>query len=119
MSYYLKYYLNYLDDQSEYDLMKEEFLESVGYPKVHMSWNEWESKAKEFGLDEEQIGELRSDLEENDQLTVPIRFGGKQWWLTEKEIKHVERLQEQFPNDWENRVYEHMDRRTLGRVDTW
>lgn len=101
---------DYLINEYGFDEMTADFMKSVEYSNVHMSWSEWESKAKMFGLEENQILELQSYLENNNQLTTPIRFGGKQWWLTSQEIQHVEQIKKQFPSDWENRVFQHMDR---------
>jgi hypothetical protein len=108
---------DYLMNEYGFCEITADFLDSVEYPNVHMSWSEWESKAKEFGMEENQILELQSYLENNNQLTTPIRFGGKQWWLTSQEIQHVEQLKEQFPGNWENVVYKYMNRRTLGKIN--
>ncbi|MCG5062214.1 MAG: hypothetical protein KA714_30670 [Limnoraphis sp. WC205] len=99
------------------DELTDEFLESVNYPDVHMSWSEWESKAKEFGLEESQIWELQSYLENNNQLTVRFMLGKSLFWLTQREIKHIELLKQQFPDNWEYQVEWHMQRKTLGDLD--
>ncbi|MDF0556399.1 hypothetical protein [Kamptonema sp. UHCC 0994] len=46
--------------------------------------------------------------------TYPMQFAGQRWWLTKPEIKHVQQLKEKFPNNWEAKVIEQTERRTLG-----
>lgn len=97
--------------------LTEEFLSSVGYPHHHKSWSEWESLAREYGLTDELIIELEKFLEENQQLTIPIRFNGQQWWLTKQEIKHVNLIKKYFPKTWESHVAEIMNQLSLGDID--
>jgi glutaredoxin len=94
-----------------------EFLNSVNYPNVHMSWREWAKKAKAYGLTDEQIAELEQHLEENNQLTSPVVFAGRRWWLTRREMKHVELIKQYYPTDWETQVLRRMDCRDLGYPD--
>lgn len=93
---------DYFIKECEFDEMTADFMESVNYPKVHMSWTEWETKALEFGLGTEQIAVIKQHLEKNNQLKIPIELGGKCWLLTEQEIEDIESLKEQYPNEWEN-----------------
>lgn len=86
----------------DFDEITTNFMESVKYPNVHMSWREWEQKALEFGLTAEKIAKLKQFLEKNNQLKIPIQLGGKQWLLTEQEIEDIESLKKQYPNEWEN-----------------
>jgi glutaredoxin len=94
-----------------------EFLNSENYHNVHMSWREWSNKAKAYDLTNEQIAELEQYLEENNQLTSPIVFAGRRWWLTRREMKHVELIKQYYPKDWETQVCKRMDRKDLGYLD--
>lgn len=91
-----------------------DFLNSVNYPRVHKSWKQWSDEAKEYGLDDEQIAELEQYLEANNQLTTPIVFAQRRWWLTRREIKHVELIKQYYPTDWENQACKRMDWGNLG-----
>ena len=82
-----------------------------------MSWSEWQEKAEAYGLDENEIAELQQHLEVNKQLTSPMRFAGRQWWLTKEEIEHVEVLRQYFPTDWEAEVLDRMQTRELGYLN--
>ena len=100
---------------NELDELTQDFLSS--FPsQVHMSWSEWQEKAEAYGLDEKEIAELEQYLEVNKQLTSPMRFAGRQWWLTKHEIEHVEVLRQYFP-DWENEVLDRMQRGELGYLN--
>jgi len=92
----------------------QDFLSSVNYPSVHMSWGEWREQAEAYGLDATEIAELEQHLESSNQLTRPVRFSGRQWWLTTKEIEHVELVKQCFPDNWETQVLDRMQRKELG-----
>lgn len=94
-----------------------EFLKSVNYPRVHMMWSEWLEKAKVYGLSDQEIVELEQYLEENKQLTSPVRFEGKQWWLTRTELQHLELIRQYYSSGWETKVYQQMDRLSLGDLE--
>jgi hypothetical protein len=101
---------------NELDELTQDFLSS--FPsQVHMSWSEWQEKAEAYGLDEKEIAELQQYLEVNKQLTSPMRFAGRQWWLTKQEIGHVEVLQQYFPANWEEEVLDRMQTRVLGYLN--
>ena len=101
---------------NELDELTQDFLSS--FPsQVHMSWSEWQEKAEAYGLDEKEIAELEQYLEENKQLTSPMRFAGRQWWLTKEEIEHVEVLRQYFPTNWEEEVQDRMQRGELGYLN--
>jgi hypothetical protein len=101
---------------NELDELTQDFLSS--FPsQVHMSWSEWQEKAEAYGLDEKEIAELEHYLEVNKQLTSPMRFAGRQWWLTKQEIEHVKVLQQYFPTDWEAEVQDRMQRGGLGYLN--
>lgn len=106
----------YIND-SGLDELTEDFLSSVNYPNVHMSWGEWCEQAKAYGLDATEIAELEQHLESSNQLTRPVRFAGRQWWLTKQEIEHVELVKQCFPDNWETEVENRMQRRELGYSD--
>lgn len=95
-----------------------DFLNDLGYPDVHMGWSTWVKKAKDYGLTDREISELEEYLEDNQQLTMPVQFMGNRWWLTKKEIQHVELLKQYFPNVWEAQVKDRMKRLRLGYIDT-
>jgi len=98
------------------DELTQDFLSS--FPsQVHMSWSEWQEKAEAYGLDENEIAELQQYLEVNKQLTSPMRFAGRQWWLTKQEIGHVKVLQQYFPTNWEEEVQDRMQRGELGYLN--
>ncbi len=98
---------------NELDELTQDFLSS--FPShAHMSWAEWQKEAEAYGLDENEIAELQQYLEVNKQLTSPMRFAGRQWWLTKQEIEHVEVLQQYFPANWEDEVLDRMQTRELG-----
>lgn len=100
-------------NKSDLDSLTEDFLSS--FPKnVHMAWSEWFEKAEAYGLDEKEIAELQQYLEVNKQLTSPMRFAGRQWWLTKQEIEHIKVLQQYFPANWEEEVLDRMQRGELG-----
>ena len=82
-----------------------------------MSWSEWQEKAEAYGLDENEIAELQQYLEKNKQLTSPMRFGGRQWWLTKQEIEHVKVLQQYLPANWEEEVQDRMQSGDLGYLN--
>jgi len=82
-----------------------------------MSWSEWQEKAEAYGLDENEIAELQQHLEVNKQLTSPMRFAGRQWWLTKEEIEHVEVLRQYFPTNWEEEVQDRMQRGEFGYLN--
>lgn len=103
-------YIESLDENTN------DFLSDLGYPFVHMMWSEWLEKAKAYELTDKEIAELEKYLEENQQLTVPVRFAGKQWWLTKQEIRHVEHLKKFFPDDWETVVQHRMQYKYLGDI---
>lgn len=106
---------NYINT-NELDELTQDFLSS--FPsQVHMSWSEWQEKAEAYGLDENEIAELQQYLEENKQLTSPMRFAGRQWWLTKQEIEHVEVLQQYFPTNWEAEVQDRMQSGDLGYLN--
>ncbi len=106
---------NYINT-NELDELTQDFLSS--FPsQVHMSWSEWQEKAEAYGLDENEIAELQQYLEVNKQLTSPMRFAGRQWWLTKQEIEHVEVLQQYFSANWEEEVLDRMQRGELGDIN--
>ncbi len=101
---------------SELDELTQDFLSS--FPsQVHMSWSEWQEKAEVYGLDENEIAELQQYLEVNKQLTSPVRFAGRQWWLTKQELEHVEVLRQYFPTTWEEEVQDRMQCGELGYLN--
>jgi len=101
---------------NELDELTQDFLSSLP-SQVHMSWSEWQEKAEAYGLDENEIAELEQYLEVNKQLTSPVRFAGRQWWLTKQEIEHVEVLRQYFPTTWEEEVQDRMQRGELGYLN--
>lgn len=106
---------NYINTM-ELDELTQDFLSS--FPShTHMSWMEWQKEAEAYGLDENEIAELQQYLEVNKQLTSPMRFAGRQWWLTKQEIEHVEVLQQYFPANWEDEVLDRMQCRELGYLN--
>lgn len=105
---------NYINTM-ELDELTQDFLSSLP-SHTHMSWTEWQKEAEAYGLDENEIAELQQYLEVNKQLTSPMRFAGRQWWLTKLEIEHVEVLQQYFPN-WEDEVLDRMQHRELGYLN--
>jgi hypothetical protein len=106
---------NYISTD-ELDELTQDFLSS--FPShTHMSWMEWQKEAEAYGLDENEIAELQQYLEVNKQLTSPMRFVGRQWWLTKQEIEHVKVLQQYFPANWEDEVLDRMQRRELGDLN--
>jgi hypothetical protein len=106
---------NYIST-NELDELTHDFLSS--FPsQVHMSWSEWQEKAEAYGLDEKEIAELEQYLEVNKQLTSPMRFAGRQWWLTKQEIEHVEVLKQYFPTNWEEEVQDRMQSGDLGYLN--
>jgi hypothetical protein len=106
---------NYINT-NELDELTQDFLSS--FPsQVHMSWSEWQEKAEAYGLDENEIAELQQYLEVSKQLTSPMRFAGRQWWLTKQEIEHVKVLQQYFPTDWEAEVQDRMQSGDLGYLN--
>ena len=101
---------------NELDELTQDFLSS--FPShAHMSWSEWQEKAEAYGLDENEIAELQQYLEVNKQLTSPMRFAGRQWWLTKQEIKHVELIKQYFPTTWEKETQDRMQSGDLGYLD--
>lgn len=107
--------MTYYTNTNELDELTQDFLSS--FPsQVHMRWSEWQEKAEAYGLDEKEIAELQQYLEVNKQLTSPMRFAGRQWWLTKQEIEHVGVLQQYFPN-WEDEVLDRMQRGDLGYLN--
>lgn len=106
---------NYINTM-ELDELTHDFLSS--FPShTHMSWTEWQKEAEAYGLNENEIAELQQYLEVNKQLTSPMRFAGRQWWLTKQEIEHVGVLQQYFPANWEDEVLDRMQRGDLGYLN--
>ncbi|MEG3920680.1 hypothetical protein QUA07_16320 [Microcoleus sp. T3_A4] len=103
---------NYINTM-ELDELTHDFLSSLP-SHTHMSWTEWQKEAEAYGLDENQIAELQQYLEANKQLTSPMRFAGRQWWLTKQEIEHVELIKQYFPTNWEAEVQDRMQSKVLG-----
>lgn len=103
-------------DVESLDENTNDFLAHVGYPNVHMMWSEWLDKATAYELNDREIAELEQYLEENKQLTVPIRFAGRQWWLTKQEIQHIEIIKKYYPNNWEVEVQNRMQTGDLGYI---
>ena len=68
-------------------------------------------------MDENEIAELQQYFEVDKQLTSPMRFVGRQWWLTKQEIEHVKVLQQYFSANWEDEVLDRMQRRELGDLN--
>lgn len=97
----------------ELDELTHDFLSSLP-SRAHMSWTEWQKEAEAYGLDENEIAELEKYLEANKQLTSPVRFAGRQWWLTKREIEHVELIKQYFPANWEAEVLDRMQSKKLG-----
>ncbi|MEG4248645.1 hypothetical protein [Microcoleus sp. Pol10D4] len=106
---------NYINTM-ELDELTHDFLSSLP-SHTHMSWTEWQKEAEAYGLNENEIAELQQYLEVNKQLTSPMRFAGRQWWLTKQEIEHVELIKQYFPSNWENEVLERMQRGSLGYLN--
>ena len=106
---------NYINTM-ELDELTQDFLSSLP-SHTHMSWTEWQKEAEAYGLDENEIAELQQYLEVNKQLTSPMRFAGRQWWLTKQEIEHVKVLQQYFPVNWEAEVQDRMQRGGLGYLN--
>lgn len=105
-------YINTMD----LDELTHDFLSSLP-SHTHMSWTEWQKEAEAYGLNENEIAELQQYLEVNKQLTSPMRFAGRQWWLTKLEIEHVELIKQYFPSNWEDEVLDRMQHRELGYLD--
>ncbi|MEG4916300.1 hypothetical protein [Microcoleus sp. B7-D4] len=106
---------NYINTM-ELDELTHDFLSS--FPSgTHMSWTEWQKEAEAYGLNENEIAELQQYLEVNKQLTSPMRFAGRQWWLTKLEIEHVELIKQYFPSNWEDEVLDRMQRGDLGYLN--
>ncbi|MEG4494882.1 hypothetical protein [Microcoleus sp. D3_18_C4] len=106
---------NYINTM-ELDELTHDFL--CSFPShTHMSWAEWQKEAETCGLNENQIAELQQYLEVNKQLTSPMRFAGRQWWLTKQEIEHVELIKQYFPSNWEDEVLDRMQHRELGYLN--
>lgn len=113
-----------MNDNNEFELIyssnlteiTEEFLSSVGYPHTHKNWSEWETLAREYGLNNKEIGELKQFLELNQQLTTPVRFCGKQLWLTKQEIDHLNLIKQYF-SSWEYQVEKIISKRLLGHIN--
>lgn len=104
------------DLTQDFDELTQDFLSS--FPShTHMSWSEWQEAAEACGLDENEIAELQQYLDKNNQLTSPMRFAGRQWWLTKQEIEHVKVLQQYFPTTWEAEVQDRMQHRELGYLN--
>ncbi len=103
---------NYINTM-ELDELTQDFLSSLP-SHTHMSWTEWQKEAEAYGLDENLIAELQQYLEVNKQLTSPVRFAGRQWWLTKQEIEHVELIKQYFPTNWETEVQYRMQSKILG-----
>ncbi|MEG4286351.1 hypothetical protein QUB68_24790 [Microcoleus sp. A006_D1] len=103
----------YINQEDLYE-RTQDFLSTVNYPNVHMTWGQWCEQAETYGLDATEIAELEQHLESSNQLTRPVRFAGRQWWLTKQEIEHVELLKVCFPVGWETEVEKRMQRRELG-----
>jgi len=106
-----------LEPLEELDELTLEFLKSVNYPRVHMIWSEWFEEAKAYELSDKEITELEQYLEKNNQLTSPVAFGGRQWWLTKREIQHLELLKQYYPATWEIEADNRMRRLSLGELD--
>lgn len=106
---------NYINTD-DLDELTQDFLSSLP-SHAHMSWMEWQKEAEAYGLDENEIAELQQYLEVNKQLTSPMRFAGRQWWLTKQEIEHVRVLQQYFPVNWEEEVLDRMQTRELGYLN--
>lgn len=104
-------------DKDELGELTQDFLASFS-SHTHMSWMEWHKEAESYGLDEKEIAELKQYLEVNKQLTSPIRFAARQWWLTNQEIEHVKLLQQYFPTNWEDEALKRMQRGKLGSPNT-
>ena len=103
----------YINDSGLYE-RTQDFLSSLNYPNVHMSWGEWRDQAEAYGLDATEIAELEQHLESSNQLTRPVRFAGRQWWLTNTQIEHIELIKKSFPDNWETEVLDRMQSRVLG-----
>jgi hypothetical protein len=102
-------------NQNDLDELTQEFLSS--FPShTHMSWSEWLEKAEAYGLNENEIAELEQHLEVIGQLTSPVRFAGRQFWLTKKEIGHIEVIKQYFGVNWESEVLNRMQSRDLGDI---
>ncbi|MEG4959822.1 MULTISPECIES: hypothetical protein [unclassified Microcoleus] len=106
---------NYINTM-ELDELTHDFLSSLP-SHTHMSWTEWQKEAEAYGLNENEIAELQQYLEVNKQLTSPMRFAGRQWWLTKQEIEHVELIKQYFPSNWEDEVLDRMQRGDLGYLN--
>ena len=102
-------------NQNGLDELTQEFLSS--FPSnTHMSWSEWFEKAEAYGLDENEIAELEQYLEKSEQLTSPVTFAGRRWWLTKSEIGHIEVIKQYFGVIWETEVLNRMQSRSLGDI---
>ena len=98
---------------NELDELTQDFLSSLP-SHTHMIWTEWQKEAEAYGLNENEIAELQQYLEVNKQLTSPMRFAGRQCWLTKQEIEHVELIKQYFPTNWETEVQDRMQSKKLG-----
>lgn len=102
-------------NQNGLDELTQEFL--CSFPSnTHMSWSEWFEKAEAYGLDENEIAELEQYLEKSEQLTSPVTFAGRRWWLTKSEIGHIEVIKQYFGVIWESEVLNRMQSRSLGDI---
>ncbi|MEG3941729.1 hypothetical protein QT995_26780 [Microcoleus sp. S36b_A3] len=102
-------------NQNGLDELTQDFLSS--FPKnVHMSWSEWLEKAEAYGLDGDEIAELEQHLEVSGQLTSPVTFAGRRWWLTKSEIGHIEVIKQYFGVNWESEVLDRMQSKELGDI---
>lgn len=100
-------------NQNGLDELTQEFLSS--FPSnTHMDWSEWLEKAEAYGLNENEIAELEQYLEKNEQLTYPVTFAERRWWLTKQEIEHISALKQYFPSNWEKEALDRMQYRSLG-----
>ena len=105
---------NYISKQ-ELDELTQEFLSS--FPSnTHMDWSEWFEKAEAYGLNENEIAELEQYLEKSEQLTSPVTFASRRWWLTKSEIGHIEVIKQYFGVIWESEVLNRMQSRSLGDI---
>lgn len=103
-------------NQSGLDELTQEFLSS--FPSnTHMSWSEWFEKAEAYGLDKNEIAELEQYLEAGQQLTSPVTFAHRRWWLTKSESQHIEVIKQYFGVNWESEVLKRMQSRTLGDIE--
>ena len=102
-------------NQNSLDELTQEFLSS--FPSnTYTDRSEWFEKAEAYGLNEDEIAELEQYFEKSEQLTSPVTFADRRWWLTKSEIGHIEVIKQYFGVNWETVVLNRMQSRSLGDI---